>query len=69
MKNDKPIDISVKIVFTGHRSVEQAFIDLIRRRNGVNPENKLVLIPNLMYDESVVFPGVHEAPERGICYE
>ena len=69
MKNDRPIDISVKIVFTGHKSAEQAFIDLIRRRDGLILENKLALIPNLMYNEGVVFPDVREAPERGICYE
>ena len=69
MKNDKPIDISVKIVFTGHRSVEQAFIDLIRQKICDKLESKLALIPNLMYNEGVVFPDVREAPERGICYE
>ena len=65
MKNDKTIEISVKTVFTGYRSAEQAFIDLIRRRNS-GKENKLALIPNLMYAESTVFPDVRQAPERGM---
>jgi hypothetical protein len=71
MKNDKPIEISVKTVFSGVRSTEQAFIDLIRlhRRKAAKSTNGLELIPNLMYNGNVVFPGVHVAPERGICYE
>ena len=69
MRNDKPIEISVKTVFSGVRSTEQAFIDLLRRRNAANITNGLELIPKKMYNGNVVFPGVHVAPERGICYE
>jgi hypothetical protein len=72
MKNEKTIEISVKTLFTGKISQEQAFVDLIRRRsgrNGVKSTTEFALIPKLMYNrDTVVFPGVH-APERGKCYE
>ena len=69
MKNEKPIEISVKTVFTGKQSQEQAFVDLIRRRNGLKSTDNLAFIPNQVYTDTVVFPDVREAPERGICYE
>ena len=69
MKNNKSIEISVKTVFTGRRSVEQAFVDLIRRR--INPGSTigLELIHNQRYNDIVVFPDVHKASERRICNE
>jgi len=69
MKNDKPIEIAVKTIFTGRKSAEQAFVDLIRSRIAAESQDKLELIPNQVYTGIVVFPGVHEAPERGIGYE
>ena len=63
MRNEKPVEISVRAVFSGVKSTEQAFIDLIRRRNAAN---YLEFIPKKMYNGNVVFPGVHVAPERGI---
>jgi hypothetical protein len=64
-KKDKPIEILVTTVFTGKRSMEQAFYELIRRRIAVKPANTLALAPLAAYTEPVVIPGVH-APERGI---
>jgi len=69
MKNEKPVEISVKTVFTGKQSQEQAFLDLIRRRSGLISADNLAFIPNQVYTEPVVLPDVREAPERGICYE
>ena len=66
MRNEKPIEISVKAVFSGVKSTEQAFIDLLRRRNSANITNGLEFIPIKAYTCNVVFPGVHVAPERGI---
>jgi hypothetical protein len=65
MRNDKPIEILVKTVFTGRKSAEQAFIDLMRSRISINWTNEVELMPNQMYNGVVVFPGVH-APERGV---
>jgi hypothetical protein len=69
MKNDKPIEISIKTIFTGTKSAQQVFIDLMRRQINHISRNRLELIPTQMYNEAVVFPGVHNAPEREICYE
>jgi len=66
MRNEKPIEISVRAVFSGVKSTEQAFIDLIRRRNATNIAYNLEFIPEKMYNGNVVFPGVHVAPERGV---
>ena len=69
MRSEKPIEIEVKAVFTGRRSAEQAFIELIRRRTAEKSADKLELMPNQMYNGIVVLPAVREAPERGTCYE
>ena len=72
MVKDKTIEISVKTVFIGKRSAEQAFVDLIRLRKPEKSSNKLDLSLRIPYNGSnfvsCVFPDVH-APERGICYE
>ena len=66
MKKDKTIEISVKTVFTGRKSAEQAFIDLIKRRIAMMSANGLEPFINTEYNNgNVVFPDVH-APERGI---
>jgi len=64
-KKDNVIEISVRTIFTGRRSQEQAFIDLIRQKRAQRYiTNNLALAPDRDYTEIVVFPGVH-APERG----
>jgi hypothetical protein len=72
LKKDKTVEISVKTVFTGKRSAEQAFVDLIRQRKPGKSANNLELFTKTVYNgnnfDSVVFPDIH-APERGICYE
>jgi hypothetical protein len=69
MRNAKPIEISVKTVFTGMESAEQVFIDLIRLKNAEKTKLGLESLMQNEYNTSnVVFPAVH-APERGICYE
>ena len=66
MKKDKTIEISVKTVFTGRKSAEQAFIDLIKRRIAMMSANGLEPLINTEYNNcNVVFPDV-DAPERGI---
>jgi len=67
MNSEKTIEIAVRTVFAGGRSAQQAFIDLIRASTQ-KARNSLEFMPNQVYTESVVFPGVH-APERGICHE
>jgi hypothetical protein len=67
LKKDKSIEISVKTVFIGRKSAEQAFIDLIKRRIAMMSSNGLESSMKTDYNNSnVVFPDVH-APERGIC--
>ena len=67
MKNEKTIEISVKTVFTGRKSVEQVFIDLIKRKYAVISTNGLEPPIRTDYNNgNVVFPDVH-APEREIC--
>ena len=69
MRNAKPIEISVKTVFTGRKTAEQVFIDLIRRKNAEKTKLGLEPLAQRDYNNSnVVFPNVH-APERGKCYE
>ena len=59
MRTEKPIEISVKAVFIGIRSAEQAFIELIRRKSAAKPEDGLEPLAEKDYNNSVVFPGVH----------
>ena len=66
MKNDRPTEISVKTVFTGGRTAQQAFVDLILRKRFDISEKAFDMIPNQMYNNAVVFSDVHKAPERGI---
>ena len=68
MKSEKSVEISVKAIFTGKKSAEQVFTDLIRRSNSLKPTNGIELMPKKMYNDIVVFPDVH-ASERGMCYE
>ena len=72
MRKEKTVEISVKTVFTGKRSAEQAFVDLIKQRKPGISANSLEMFTKKAYNnsnfDSVVFPGIH-APERGICYE
>jgi len=64
-KNKNSTEISVRAVFTGQRSQEQAFIDLIRHKRAQRYiAGNLALSPDKAYTEIMVFPGVH-APERG----
>jgi len=72
MAKDRTIEISVKTVFTGKRSAEQAFIDLIRQKKPSKSTNRLEITGKKAYNgsnfDSVVFPDLH-APERGIRCE
>jgi len=70
MKKDKPIEIEVKTVFTGGKSAEQAFVDLIRLRNGAMTAFGVELIPKQMYNGgNVVFLDGHSTPERGHAHD
>ena len=66
MKNKIPVEISVKTIFTGKRSAEQVFVDLIRRRgNAIKSAVGLEASIRRGYTGSdVVFPGVY-APRKG----
>ena len=72
MVKDKTIEISVKTLFTGKRSAEQAFVELIRQGKPSKSANKLDLYGKSTYSrgnfESIAFPDAH-APERGMYHE
>ncbi len=69
MRTEKAVEISVKTIFTGRRSPEQAFVELIRRKRTDCREYNLEPSADRRYTEPVVFPFVREAPERGIRHE
>jgi hypothetical protein len=64
MQTKQTIEISVRSFFTGMKSAEQVFVDLIRRR--IATRSVISFEPSNegdYSDNNVVFPGVH-AHER-----
>jgi hypothetical protein len=60
-KEQQQSEISVKPVYTGKRSLEQAFIDLIRSKM----TNAVDSTPNKPYTKEVVYPDVHARKKGG----
>ena len=59
MKKETSTPILVKAVFTGNKSVEQVFIDLLREKIVGNLQKGAAFSSKMCYNEGVVFPDVH----------
>jgi hypothetical protein len=59
MRTEKAVEISVKTIFTGGKSKEQIFIELIRRKRAERFASGLEKALPKSYTKAVVFPDVH----------
>ena len=58
MKKEKSVEISVKAVFSGRKSPEQVFIELVQKKMELHGKN-LDKTPAKAYTNDKVFPDVH----------